>query len=70
MDGNEFVVVKCNKCGKEWSFCPMRVIVTHACDCGNDDYGNPKHWESYEFGNFTYLRSEWLKFDLSIGSLL
>jgi len=38
----------------------MRVIVTPACDCGNSDYGNPKHWAEYNFGNFTYLRSEWL----------
>lgn len=57
MDMNEFVDIKCNSCGKVYSFCPMQCKFAPKCECGNDDVGRANRWENYEFGNFTPLKS-------------
>ena len=57
MEMNEYVEVKCNKCGKEWGFFPMQVMYGLNCDCGNNDDGNCRDWEQYKFGNFTFIKS-------------
>lgn len=60
MEGNfnEYVTVKCNKCGKEYGFPPMRVICLRDCDCGNNNWGSPRGWWNDDFGNFTLVRRE------------
>ena len=58
---NEYVTVKCKKCGEEVGFFPMRVRCLRGCKCGNDDYGSPKYWWGDNFGNFTLVkREEWI----------
>lgn len=55
---NEYVTVRCNRCGEEYGFFPMRVVCLRGCECGNDDYGSPRHWGD---GNFTLVkREEWI----------
>ncbi len=59
---DEFVDVKCNKCGNEISFCPSRVMLLRGCPCGNDDYGRAStDWQEYKFGNFTFIQAYRLK---------
>ncbi len=55
---NTYVTVRCNKCGAECGFFPMRVVRLHGCKCGNDDYGNPKNWLGGHFGSFTLVKQE------------
>lgn len=55
---NEYVTVKCNKCGEEMGFFPMRVVYLRGCKCGNDDYGSPRNWWKDEFGDFTLVKRE------------
>lgn len=58
---NEYITVKCNKCGIKIGFFPRRVICIRACECGNDDYGSPRDWKDDKFGNFTLIkREEWI----------
>ena len=60
---NEYVTVKCNNCGEEYGFFPMRVMCLRECKCGNDDWGRPnaKGWWADDFGNFTLVkREDWI----------
>lgn len=55
---NECVTVKCNKCGTEYQFYPMRVIALRECKCGNSNWGSPRHWWDDDFGDFTLVKRE------------
>ncbi len=55
---NDYVTLKCNKCGKEIGFFPLRVICLRECECGNNDYGSPRFWGDDKFGNFTLVKKE------------
>lgn len=58
---NEYVTLKCNKCGAEIGFFPMRVVYLRGCECGNDDYGSPRQWKDGCFGDFTLVgREDWI----------
>lgn len=58
---NEYVTLRCNKCGEEIGFFPMRVVHLRGCKCGNSDYGSPRHWKDDNFGDFTLVkREEWI----------
>ena len=57
MDADEFVDIKCNKCGKVYSFCPMQCMLPPKCKCGNNNSGKANRWEFYEFGDFTPLQT-------------
>lgn len=62
---NEYVTLRCNKCDKEIGFFPMRVVYLRGCECGNDDYGSPRHWEDDNFGSFTLVKKEELIFKMA-----
>lgn len=57
---SEYVTIRCNDCGKEWCFFPMRCKFPPECDCGNKDSGRPtsEGWWADNFGNFTLVKRE------------
>ena len=57
-DQDDYVTVRCNKCGNEMGFFPLRVVYLRGCTCGNDDYGRTKEWIDGKFGNFTLVKKE------------
>lgn len=59
MRGN-FIIVRCNKCGRRADFCPESVVLLNPCECGNNDYGGSK-WAEDNFGQFTAISSYNLK---------
>lgn len=60
---DDYVTIKCNKCGQEIGFFPLRIIVSPKCfKCGNEDTGYClRDWADLKFGDFTFVRKErWL----------
>lgn len=63
MDSNTQVTVKCNQCGEEGCFFPLRVVYLRDCSCGNTNYGSPSYdWPEDTYGNFTLVSKEQVVF--------
>lgn len=53
------VTVKCNKCGEDYCFFPLRVVVLRDCKCSNSNWGSPGYdWPEDKFGDFTLVSKE------------
>ncbi len=61
-DQDDCVTIRCNKCGEEYGFFPLRVVYLRECRCGNNDWGRAKEWVNNKFGNFTSVKREKLVF--------
>ena len=52
----EFVTVKCLRCGRKYCFCPTTVMFAPKCECGNDNIGDCRYWSKGNFGNFKVVQ--------------
>ena len=65
-DQDDYVTIKCNKCGRKIGFFPIRVMHIHECDCGNNNTGSPSYdWPNLKFGDYTFVKKEKLRFSIS-----
>ncbi|HXZ94468.1 MAG TPA: hypothetical protein VEG28_00955 [Dehalococcoidia bacterium] len=70
-DPDEYIHVRCKKCGGEYGFFPERVMVLGECKCGASDWGSPLYdWPNNKFGDFELVAREIWKLRLSIPNFL
>jgi len=65
----DYVTVKCNKCGRKLCFYPYSVLLPPKCECGNEDSGNCRNWFKGDFGSFRLVAIEVLCFPNILGEL-
>ena len=52
----EFVTIKCLKCGRKYCFCPTTVLFPPECECGNKNINDCRDWVKGKFGDFKMVQ--------------